>query len=43
MSPHNDPVIIGSGARKVICLNGWLGHARGWGPLTDELDRQQFT
>jgi hypothetical protein len=17
---------------KVICLNGWFGHARGWGP-----------
>lgn len=43
MSQHNDPYIIGSGARKVICLNGWFGHAQGWGPLIEELDRDQFT
>lgn len=43
MNPHNDPYIIGSGSRKVICLHGWTGHAQGWGPLINELDRNQFT
>ena len=27
---------------KVICLNGWFGHARGWGPLMHSLDTQHF-
>lgn len=43
MSQHNDPYIIGSGTRKVIGLNGWFGHSQGWGPLVDQLDRDQFT
>lgn len=34
--------IIGSGPNKVICLNGWLGHARGWGPLLHSLDTRHF-
>lgn len=34
---------MGSGARKVICLHGWTGHAKGWGPLIDELDGDRFT
>lgn len=43
MSSYNDPYIIGTGPRKVIGLHGWFGYARGWGPLIDELDRDQFT
>lgn len=43
MNQHNDPYIIGSGPRKVICLHGWFGHAQGWGPLINKLDRDQFT
>lgn len=43
MSLHNDPFIVGSGPRKVIALHGWFGHARGWGPLVDELDGERFT
>ncbi|MGE4368408.1 MAG: alpha/beta fold hydrolase [Burkholderiaceae bacterium] len=37
------PFIVGSGPHKVICLHGWFGHARGWGPFIDHLDRQAFT
>ncbi|MBP6020374.1 MAG: alpha/beta hydrolase [Burkholderiaceae bacterium] len=43
MSLQQDPYIVGSGARKVICLNGWFGHARGWGPFMDCLDGDEFT
>lgn len=43
MTSHNDPYLVGSGPRKVICLHGWFGYARGWGPLIDELDRDEFT
>ncbi len=35
--------IIGAGPHKVICLNGWFGHARGWGPLLHSLDQQHFS
>jgi pimeloyl-ACP methyl ester carboxylesterase len=36
-------VTLGSGPRKVLCLNGWFGHAGAWGPFTDSLDKQAFT
>ena len=39
----NTAQIIGSGPHKVICLNGWFGHARGWGPLLHSLDQQHFS
>ena len=35
--------VLGSGPRKVLCLNGWFGHAGNWGPFVDSLDRQAFT
>ena len=38
----NTAQIVGSGPKKVICLNGWFGHARGWGPLMYSLDTQHF-
>jgi pimeloyl-ACP methyl ester carboxylesterase len=38
----NTAQIVGSGPNKVICLNGWFGHARGWGPLMHSLDTQHF-
>jgi pimeloyl-ACP methyl ester carboxylesterase len=37
------PYVIGDGPRKVIALHGWFGHARGWGPFVDHLDRQAFS
>lgn len=43
MSQQNEPYLVGSGPRKVICLHGWFGHARGWGTLGDELDHKHFT
>lgn len=39
----NDVVVVGSGERKVLCLNGWFGHARAWGPFVDALDRDTYT
>jgi pimeloyl-ACP methyl ester carboxylesterase len=39
----NTAQIVGSGPNKVICLNGWFGHARGWGPLMHSLDTQHFS
>ncbi len=38
----NTAQIIGSGPNKVICLNGWFGHARGWGPWMHSLDTRRF-
>lgn len=32
------PVIIGSGAHRVLALHGWFGSARGWGSLPEYLD-----
>lgn len=34
---------IGNGPRKVICLHGWFGSAKGWGPFVDALDTDTFT
>jgi len=39
----NTAQIVGSGPNKVLCLNGWFGHARGWGPLMHSLDTQHFS
>ena len=39
----NTAQIVGSGPHKVLCLNGWFGHARGWGPLMHSLDTQHFS
>lgn len=43
MSEEQGAHIIGKGPRKVIGLNGWFGHARGWGPMLDSLDHNAFT
>jgi pimeloyl-ACP methyl ester carboxylesterase len=43
MTPLFDAPIIGTGPIKVICLNGWFGHARGWGPLVQHLDKERFS
>lgn len=37
------PQVVGDGPRKVIALHGWFGHARGWGPFVDHLDRKDFS
>ena len=34
---------VGAGPHKVLCLNGWFGHADAWGPLVASLDTQAFT
>lgn len=39
----NTPHLLGQGPRKVIVLNGWFGHAKGWGPLVHHLDTSAFT
>lgn len=39
----NTHTIIGDGPHKVISLHGWFGHANGWGPLPEHLDRQQYS
>ena len=36
-------LILGQGAHRVLCLNGWFGHAGDWGPWTDSLDTKGFT
>ena len=38
-----DAPLIGTGPRKVLCLHGWFGHARGWGPMVQHLDKDAFT
>lgn len=35
--------IIGTGPRKVIALNGWFGHAGGWGPFVHSIDPHAFS
>ena len=40
--PHDAP-LIGTGPRRVICLHGWFGHARGWGPFIQHLDKDAFS
>ena len=35
--------MIGRGVNKVLCLNGWFGHAGGWGPFVDSLDRERYS
>lgn len=43
MQLATDSVIIGTGTHKVICLHGWFGHARAWGPMVQWLDTRKFT
>ncbi|WP_213958448.1 MULTISPECIES: alpha/beta fold hydrolase [unclassified Variovorax] len=38
-----DPLVIGTGPRKVICLHGWFGTARNWGPMVHHLDGKDFS
>lgn len=34
-----DPaLLVGTGPRNVLCLHGWFGNGRGWGPMVDSLD-----
>lgn len=39
----NTHALVGSGPHKVVALHGWFGHANGWGPLPQHLDRTRFT
>lgn len=36
-------VTMGQGPHHVICLNGWFGHAAGWGPFVNHLNNDDFT
>jgi pimeloyl-ACP methyl ester carboxylesterase len=38
--PH---LLVGHGARKVICLHGWFGSATGWGGWPELLDGDRFS
>lgn len=38
-----DPVVIGSGSRRVLALHGWFGSATGWGPFADLIDGDRYT
>jgi pimeloyl-ACP methyl ester carboxylesterase len=38
-----DPLVIGSGPRRVLALHGWFGSARGWGRLADLVDGDRYT
>ena len=42
-SSNNFAHVIGTGPRHVIALNGWFGHAQGWGPFVQSLDTEAFT
>lgn len=42
MSALDQAFVVGSGPRRVICLHGWFGNARGWGPMVDALDLGAF-
>lgn len=35
--------VVGTGPRHVIALNGWFGHAQGWGPFVQSLNTEAFT
>jgi len=35
--------VVGSGARRVIALHGWFGHAGAWGPLVDAIDPDRYS
>lgn len=39
----NTHVIVGDGPHKVIALHGWFGHAEGWGPFPEHLDRSRYS
>lgn len=36
-------LIKGSGSHHVVVLNGWFGHAAGWGAFADYLDLNNYT
>ena len=38
-----DPLVIGSGPRRVLALHGWFGSAGGWGPFADLVDGDRCT
>lgn len=40
---HPTPYVVGHGPTHVIVLNGWFGHAQGWGALVPHLDTSAFT
>jgi pimeloyl-ACP methyl ester carboxylesterase len=35
--------LVGEGPHKVLALHGWFGHANGWGPFPDSLDRKNYS
>lgn len=35
--------ILGTGSHQVLCLNGWFGHATGWGEFGRHLNTDDFT
>jgi pimeloyl-ACP methyl ester carboxylesterase len=35
--------LVGSGEHPVIALNGWFGHAGGWGPMVNHIDTSRYT
>jgi pimeloyl-ACP methyl ester carboxylesterase len=37
------PLLVGRGPHHVLCLHGWFGSAKAWGPFVDSLDREAFT
>lgn len=39
----NSHTVVGNGSHRVIALHGWFGHAKGWGPLTEHLNRQRYS
>ncbi len=43
MAVMSNHTISGSGDHKVICLHGWFGSSRAWGPFVDSLDGSRFT
>jgi pimeloyl-ACP methyl ester carboxylesterase len=39
----NAAVTVGSGEHRVLALHGWFGSARGWGPVPDYLNGDDYT
>jgi pimeloyl-ACP methyl ester carboxylesterase len=39
----NGTDVVGGGARRVIALHGWFGHAGAWGPLVDAIDPARYS
>ncbi|MGP6174015.1 alpha/beta fold hydrolase [Corynebacterium sp. A21] len=34
---------IGTGPHAVLCLSGWFGHSKGWGPWAENLDTENYS